>query len=160
MLSGNGAGRIPSVLEKQGVWESDAFFCTCEAGGWVDCTVDWASGWILINILRCAAEIETLFPIYTILNRGSLPHFSSIRTGPHPRLPRPIRNNTFPYPPHPRAVCQKTTLRTSHLGLYARYSFYRSPHTALLGCTWSSAMIVPPRCGLCLPELEDELICE
>jgi len=35
-------------------------------GGWVDCTLDWAGGRILVNLLRCAAEIETLFLIYTI----------------------------------------------------------------------------------------------
>jgi hypothetical protein len=51
---------------------------------------------LAVGFLRCTAEIETLFLIYTILNHCSLPHFSLIQTGPHPCLLWPIRNNTFP----------------------------------------------------------------
>ena len=93
---------------------------------------------LAVGFLRCAAEIETLFLIYTILNR-CLPHFTNTNWTPSSSsLANPKQHLSVPC-----AIRQKATIRTGHPGLYARYRFYRSPRTALLGCTWPSAMIVP-----------------
>jgi len=71
---------------------------------------------LAVGFLRCAAEIETLFLIYTILNR-CLPHFTNTNWTPSSSsLANPKQHLSVPC-----AIRQKATIRTGHPGLYARY---------------------------------------
>ena len=70
-----------------------------------------------------------------------IPCIPSIRTWSHPHFLRPVRDNSFPHSQHSRAVRQKTSDGSGHLGQRLSHGVRHRPDDAFLGSSW------PPSIG-------------
>jgi len=96
---------------------------------------------LLPHILRCASEVQAVFPIYSIHLRHSIPYIPSIRAGSHPRLFWTVGDNTVPDTHCQGTVCQETAPGASNMGQHTRSSLRRCFDFTLLGSSRTSTIV-------------------